>query len=345
MRILQAMAGAEFGGAEAFFVRLACAFQRAGLKQKVLIRDHPDRLRQLTDQGCDVMQLPFGGRFDFKTKRAFKSVVQDFKPDVVMTWMNRATDFCPTATDKMPFVHVARLGGYYDLKYYRNCDHLVGNTRDIVDYLQGQNWDKDKAHYLPNFVDADHGAQPLSRKDFYTPKDVPLIVAMGRLHENKAFDTLFQALSRVPDAYLWLAGEGPLREDLESLAEKLAIKPRVRFLGWMGDIQPLLKAADVFVCPSRHEPLGNVVIEAWALGVPVVATDSLGPGMLIEHMETGMLSPVDDARALAECIRYVLQNPDLAEKISAQGLQAYRENFTEQIVVGQYKDFFDKVTA
>jgi len=340
MKILQAIAGAEFGGAEAFFVRLAGGFQRARLDQRVLIRDHPARVKLLTNQGVDVTQLPFGGQFDFKTKRAFKAAINDFKPDVVLTWMNRATRFCP----KGDFQHVARLGGYYDLKYYQNCDHLVGNTNDIVDYLTNRGWDKNKAHYLPNFVSADHGADALPRKNFYTPKEVPLIVAMGRLHENKAFDVLLNALSRVPNAYLWIAGEGPKRGELETLAEKLAIKPRVRFLGWRDDIQSLMKTADLFVCPSRHEPLGNVVIEAWALGVPVVATDSMGPGMLIDHLENGLLAPVDDARALSEAIRYVLDTPGVASKITENGLKKYNDLFTENKVVEQYIDFFNKVT-
>ena len=61
-------------------------------------------------------------------------------------------------------------------------------------------------------------------------------MAIGRLHENKGFDILLDALSRVPGAYLWLAGEGPLRKELEELAERLAVKPRVRFLGWYENI-------------------------------------------------------------------------------------------------------------
>lgn len=340
MKVLQAMAGAEFGGAEAFFVRLCIGLHKAGLDQKVIIRENPARAKLLRDAGIEPVQLAFGGRFDFATPRAMKREINAFKPDVVLTWMNRASHMCP----KGDFVHAARQGGYYDLKYYANCDHLIGNTHDIVEYLVEHGWPGEKAHYLPNFVSDTRGT-PLDRGKFYTPKGVPLIVALGRLHENKAFDVLLRALARVPNAYLWLAGEGPLKDDLIKLAEELAIKPRVRFLGWRDDTADLLSSADLFVCPSRHEPLGNVVIEAWAQGLPVVAADSMGPGTLIENMETGILVPVDDEILMARAIRGVIDDDNLAERIARQGHQAYLDNFTEAQVVQQYLDFFDKVTG
>ncbi|MGB0671651.1 MAG: glycosyltransferase, partial [Rhodospirillales bacterium] len=178
-----------------------------------------------------------------------------------------------------------------------------------------------------------------------TPDRSPLILAMGRLHENKAFDVLLQALARVPDAYLWLAGEGPERESLERLAEKLAIKPRVRFLGWRDDTAALLAACDLFVCPSRHEPLGNVVVEAWAQGRPVIAADSMGPGTLIEHLKTGVLFPIDDARLLADSIKYLLREGEACDAIALAGREAYEERFTEAKVVERYLDFFESVLA
>lgn len=340
MKVLQAMAGAEFGGAEAFFVRLAIGLERAGIEQKVIIRTNPHRADLLRAGGVEPVEMKFGGKLDLGTPRALKREIKSFEPDVVLTWMNRATSMCP----KGDFVHVARLGGYYDLKYYAACDHLVGNTRDIVDYLVEHDWPREKAHYLPNFVSGERG-KPLNRAEYYTPKGVPLIVALGRLHENKAFDVLLQALARIPDAYLWLAGEGPLKADLQKLAEDLGIKPRVRFLGWRDDTAALMATADLFVCPSRHEPLGNVVIEAWSQGLPVVAADSMGPGSLIENMETGVLVPIDDEIALGRAIRAVLKDQNLSERIARQGHKAYLEEFTEERVVEQYLDFFNKVTS
>lgn len=336
------MAGADHGGAEAFFERLVAALHRAGQEQTVLIRANPRRAERLRAQGLEVTELPFGGALDFRTKPGFRRLIGDFRPQIVLTWMNRASGFCPASEGR--FVHVGRLGGYYDLKYYRRCDHLIGNTEDIVSYLVAQGWPAERAHYLPNFVAAETAA-PLPRAQVETPEGVPLIVALGRLHPNKAFDVLLDALAKVPDATLWLAGEGPLRRDLEARAEGLGIAGRVRFLGWRDDAAALYAAADVFVCPSRHEPLGNVVIEAWAQGVPVVAAASQGPAKLIDDGENGLLAPVDDADALATAIRRLLADKALSARIGAAGRAAFLSRFTEAAVVERYRAFFDRVTG
>jgi glycosyltransferase involved in cell wall biosynthesis len=340
VRVLQTMAGADYGGAEAFFVRLALALHRAGLDQRIVIRENPRRAQALRRGGVEPVELAFGGKLDFATSRRLKAVARDYKPHIVLSWMNRASAITPVGD----WVTVGRQGGYYDLKYYKNCRHLIGNTQDIVDSIVAQGWPKDRAHYLPNFVAADVAA-PVARGGEFTPETAPLAVALGRLHENKAFDTLLDAVARVPGLYLWLAGEGPERAALEAQAEKLGIRPRVRFLGWREDADALIAAADVFVCPSRHEPLGNVVLEAWAQGVPVVAADALGPGTLIDHGRTGLLAPVDDAPALARAIRTVAEDPDLRAALGAAGRAAFEADFTEGAVVKRYLDFFQSLVG
>lgn len=338
MRVLQVMAGARYGGAEAFFTRLVLALRRAGLHQRVIIRKNENRAATLRKGGIEPVELRFGGALDIWTKMGIKREIDSFFPHVVMTWMNRATAMCPRGN----FVHVARLGGYYDLKYYRNCNHLIGNTEDIADYLTTKGWPAERAHYLPNFVSS-ATSEPLARKDYYTPDDAPLLLAMGRLHENKAFDVLLEAMARVPNAYLWLAGEGPKRAELEAQAEKLGIKPRIRFLGWRDDVSALLASCDIFVCPSRHEPLGNVVVEAWAQSKPVVAADSLGPGVLIKHRENGVLVPIDDGNSLAYAIQDVLFDGNLRSGIARHGRVTYEERFTEGAVIAQYLEFFESI--
>jgi glycosyltransferase involved in cell wall biosynthesis len=341
-RVLQAMAGAEFGGAEAFFVRLALALHKAGLEQKIIIRRHAKRADILRQGGLDVVELPFGGAFDLRTRMGFKKAVAEFKPAIVLTWMNRATKFCPPSTEKNAFVHAGRLGGYYDIKYYQRCQHLIGNTKDIVQYLVKENWPEARAHYLPNFVSSGT-APPLDRKLLHTPPNAPVVLALGRLHVNKAFDVLLKAMAMAPDAYLWLAGDGPLKAELEALAQHCGVKPRTRFLGWRDDVAALYAAADIFVCPSRHEPLGNVVLEAWAQGKPVIAADSLGPGTLITHEKNGILVPVDDPQSMAAAIRWLIDNRPYAESLGRAGLAAFEAEFTEGAVVARYLDFFDKV--
>src|SRR3546814_3244138 len=104
--------------------------------------------------------------------------------------MNRATAALP----KGDFLHLARLGGYYDLKYYRRCDHLVCVTPDIKAHCVKHGFAEAHVHVIPNFVENLCDTPPAARAAYGTPADAPLIFALGRLHENKAFDVLLQAL-------------------------------------------------------------------------------------------------------------------------------------------------------
>ena len=340
VRVLQTMAGAAHGGAEAFFTRLVIACARAGLDQHAVIRRNRDRAEALRQAGVPVTETRFGGPLDPFSGALLGREITRFKPDVVLSWMNRATRACPAGN----YVHCARLGGYYKLKHYRRCRHLIGNSHGIVEYLIYQGWPAERVHYLPNFV-ARETAPAVARATLDTPAGAPLLLALGRLHENKAFDVLIEALAALPEAYLWIAGSGPLADDLAAQAARLGVSSRLRMLGWRDDAAGLFAAADLFICPSRHEPLGNVVIEAWAQGAPVVAAAASGPAELIEHDVSGLLVPVDDAAALANAIGRLLVNRVLGERLAAAGRAAYEADYTEDMVVRRYMEFFEKVAA
>lgn len=343
-RVLQAIAGAKHGGAEGFFERLVLALNRAGVEQRVVIRRDPRRAKLLKAGGIEPVQLEFGGWLDFATRPAMKRAIAEFKPQIVLTWMSRASLFCPKPTPAAPFVQVGRLGGYYKLKNFKRCKHLIGNTPHIVEYIKHQEWEPDCAHYLPNFVDAMRG-DPLPREALDTPPDAPLLLGLGRLHRNKGFDVLLRAVKEIPGAHLWLAGTGEEEAALKRLAGDIGIAKRVRFLGWREDVAALLAACDVFVCSSRHEPLGNVVIEAWSAGKPVVAARATGPAGLIRDGETGLLVPVDDVVALSVAIKRVLAEAGLRARLAEAGRRAYEAEFTEAQVVAQYRAFFERVAA
>ncbi len=333
-RILQAMAGAHHGGAEAFFERLAGGLHRAGEEQKIVIRRDPERVARLRRAGLEPVELVFGGRFDFTTKPKLRRIIAAFQPRVVLTWMGRATHLCPRGD----FVHVARLGGYYDLRYFRHCDHLVANTHALQAWLVAQGWAKDRVHYLPNFADVIE-ARPVARVSLDTPDDAPVALALGRLHRNKGFDVLLAALARAPGLYLWLAGEGELEAALKRQVAMLGLSGRVRFLGWRQDVPALLAACDMLVCPSRSEPLGNTILEAWAARRPVVAAASSGPAELIVDGKTGLLVPIEDADGLAAAMTRVAQDKARASDLAAGGHAAYQAQFGEAHVVAAYRDF------
>ena len=177
MKVAHVMAGAPNGGAELFFERLTLAQQRAGDAVLAILRADAGRAARLA--ALEPVQLPFGGALDLRTRPGVAAALRGFAPRVVVAWMNRAARFTPAGD----WVLAGRFGGYYDLKYYRRCDHLIGNTRSLVRWIVRQGWPAARTHYLPNFSPDMHGAAP---ERLGVPVGQPLVLALGRLHRKQS---------------------------------------------------------------------------------------------------------------------------------------------------------------
>lgn len=341
MSVLHLLGTAGDGGAETYFVDLVRALARSGAPQAAIIRKHPGRQTALSASAVPIELAPFGGPFDFSTKRKVARFARSRSAKVLVAWMNRAARHTPTGGWK----RVGRLGGYYKLKYYKGFDFLVANTEDIADWIVGQGWPAGKVRVIPNFAAEPPEGPAADRAALTTPEGAPLLLAMGRLHENKAHDVSLNALTALPGAYLWIAGAGPLEAKLKSMATALGVADRVRFLGWRADPAALYRAADVCVFPSRREPLGNVVIQSWAHGLPVVAAASQGPAALIRDGDDGLLVPVDAPDALAAAVRRLLDDPLLKIRLIQNGAERVAAEFSETAVVAQWRALFADLGA
>jgi glycosyltransferase involved in cell wall biosynthesis len=330
-RVAQVMAGAVNGGAELFFERLCIALQAAGDPVLPVIRTDATRALRLRAGGLEPVQLGFGTALDLWTRPRLARALRRFAPAVTVAWMNRANMHCPCGD----WTLVGRLGGYYDLRYYRHCDHLVGNTHGIVAWLRAQGWAEARTHYLPNFV-ADFSATPPATD---LPPGRHRLLGLGRLHTDKGFDLAIRALPRLPGAVLAIAGEGPEQGALQALARREGVAERVHFLGWRRDAGALLRAADLFVCSSRIEPLGNMVIEAWSAGCPVVAAAAAGPAELLRSGADGTLVPAEDPAALAEGIAALLDDPRRRSEFARAGRAHFEAAFAAAPVVAQWRGF------
>ncbi|MBW3618022.1 MAG: glycosyltransferase [Proteobacteria bacterium] len=335
MSVLHLLGSAEDGGAETYFTELTTALARAGVVQAAAVRAHAGREAALAEARMPTAVLGFGGPLDWRTPRRAARFAKAQDARVLLAWMNRAARHSPQGSWK----RIGRLGGYYDLKYYKDFDALVANTEHIRDWIVGQGWPADRAHHIPNFARPGEGA-PLDRALFNTPDGAPLLLGMGRLHSSKAHDVSLRALQRLPDAWLWIAGSGPLEAELKRLAVELGVAERVRWLGWRTDAPALYRTADVCVFPSRFEPLGNVVIQAWAHGLPVVAAASLGPAALIHDGADGRLAPVDDPVALAEAVAELLSDRALRYCLAERGRARVASRFSERVVVSAWRELF-----
>ncbi len=331
------MAGAPAGGAELFFERLTAALHDAGETVLPVIRHDAARADRLMDGGLQPVQLGFGGALDVLTRPRLSALLRRFAPGIVVAWMNRAARLTPRGG----WILAGRLGGYYDLKYYRRCDHLIGNTRGIVQWVAGQGWPAARVHHLPNFAPDLLGARPATLP---APPGA-VVLALGRLHRNKAFDILVRALPLLPGVHAVVAGEGPERAALLALARREGVADRFHLLGWRTDQAALLAASGVLACPSRHEPLGNVVIEAFSAGCPVVAADAAGPVELIEDGVTGLLTPREDPRRLADALGAVLADAALAARLAAAGRACYLAEHAPAPVVHRWRTTLARLAA
>ena len=177
MRILHVLAGAQHGGAETACIDMCIAMHEAGQDVEVVTRDNAVRVPRLRQAGIKVHCLPFGGAFDIYTKFAMKRFIRAFKPDIVQSWMSRASDKTPrwSASMNIPrYYTVARLGGYYKMKYYKAIEYFIAITPDIQSYLLKQGVPAEHVVQLNNFAETESAGAPASRKDAEIPEAAKL---------------------------------------------------------------------------------------------------------------------------------------------------------------------------
>ncbi|WP_288039481.1 glycosyltransferase [Acidiphilium sp.] len=335
MRVAQLMAGAANGGAELFFERMTLALHEAGEAVLPVIRPDPARMNLLRAAGLDPVGLRYGGPLDCLTRPRAGAALRGFGAEVAVAWMSRAAFHAPRGD----WALVGRLGGYYPLKYFRRCDHLVGNTRDIVRWIGEQGWPRERIAYLPNFVADFAAAAPAAREGLGVPAAAPLVLALGRLHEVKGFDDLIRAIEPVAGAHLVIAGEGPERAALEALVAARGLGGRVHLAGWRRDVGALLRTADLFVSSSRHEPLGNMVLEAFSAATPVVAVAAEGPREIIRDGVDGALVPLGDTQSLSAAIAALLADPARRADLAAAGRARFEAEFAAPVVMATWRDY------
>jgi starch synthase (maltosyl-transferring) len=225
------------------------------------------------------------------------------------------------------FVEMPRLPGI-DVQHAvlsRCVDRHVAVSRHVASRLRERFGVADsKVRVIPNAVVLGE-PEPRSarlRAEVTGDERRPLVLTVARLDAQKGLPYLLDAAAAVPDAVFAIAGDGPERAMLEARARTLGLEDRVRFLGHRRDVPALLAASDVFVLPSLAEGLPLSVLEAMAVGIPVVATAIGGTDEVVHDGETGTLVAPGDADALADGIRKALTDRDRAHRLAAAG-QAY----------------------
>ena len=172
-----------------------------------------------------------------------------------------------------------------------------------------------------------------------------LVFTPARLHPQKGHAVLLAAAAQVPEATFVLAGDGPLRTELEQKARALGVADRCVFLGYRPDVPVLLAAADLVVLPSLFEGLPVSVLEAMAAQRPVVATAIGGTDEAITHDQTGLLVPAGDSTALATAIQRVRGDRALAQRLATAGRQRVEREFSSTKTATGVMKVYDEIMA
>ncbi len=173
-------------------------------------------------------------------------------------------------------------------------------------------------------------------------KSTPFILGVGRLVEQKNFALLISAFALIAprrNIRLVIIGEGPLKQQLEGLAQQYAVENKVEILNFQSNPFPFMRQASMLVMTSRYEGFGNVLVEALACGTSVVSTDcAYGPSEILQNGKYGKLIPVMDKQALAKSMLETLESPLPKEILSSRGRQ-----FTVACSVQDYLEFFSSL--
>jgi len=345
MKILHIMAGRGLGGAETYSADMMLSLHKSGVDQCVVIHRKAPRFAELEAAGIRLAPWVLDVPIHLIRQLLLTLLLRRERADVVHCWMRRAASLMPSywlwKRDDPPVV-LGWFGGYYDVQNFSRCGHFVGVTKDIVAHMIRSGVPKARAQFIPTFPEIPE-MPATDRAALGTPKDAKVLLVLSRMHPKKGIDTLLHALKELPDCHAWLAGEGPERRKLEALAKELGLGSRARFLGWRTDRTALLRGADICVLPSRYEPFGTVMLEAWAAGVPLVACASAGPAAHVETGVTGLLVPIDDPQALATAIRRVFDDQFLRARLVTEGQRAYAKSYTREAVTRQWVDYYRKL--
>ena len=167
---------------------------------------------------------------------------------------------------------------------------------------------------------ASAGSRRAARAALRIREDVPVVGTVTRLCAQKDPETLLRAARLLaelrPDARLVVIGDGPLRPQVERRIDELGLRSHVTLLGRQSDVAALLPAFDAFVLSSRWEGLPRVILEAMAVGVPVVSTDVGGIAEVVEDQVSGLLVPAGDHVALGNALFRVLREPGLGSRLA-----------------------------
>jgi glycosyltransferase involved in cell wall biosynthesis len=190
------------------------------------------------------------------------------------------------------------------------------------------------------------GSRLRTRQEMGIQPEDTLICWVGRLDQQKGLDVLLEAFSWLKhnrSVQLYLAGDGPLLAHLREQARRFGMINRVHFLGFRKDIPQLLQAADIFVLPSRYEAMPLSIIEAMAVGLPCIVSDTGENAVMVENNVNGLIVPVEDVKALADAMEFLVNEPERCRAMGYASLEK-ASGYSNEITVRRIQQIYEIVS-
>jgi glycosyltransferase involved in cell wall biosynthesis len=334
-RILQIIPTLDRAGAEKQLCLLACGLPRDEFEVHVcaLTRGGP-LSADLAEGNIPLTVIGKRWKLDPRAYWQLKQHIARLRPDLIHTWMFAANTYGFAAARACGVKNVvigqrcvdpwkSRLQLTLDRALAKRCRAVVVNSEGVRDFYVRNGTPAEYVQVIPNGVAIPNPPQT-TRSQLLAELELPagsrLIGLVGRLWPQKRVkDAIWAAdLLKVirDDTHLLIIGDGPQRNRLRRFRDQVRIRDHVHFLGERGDVPRLLPHFDVLWSTSAYEGQSNVILEAMAAGIPVVATDIPGTRELVVPGSTGYLYDVGDRAALARNTERLLNDPALAGCLS-----------------------------
>jgi glycosyltransferase involved in cell wall biosynthesis len=321
------------GGGEKWVVRQAAALRERGVSPVIACRPDSPLAQDAAAAGLPTAAVPMRHDLSAAAVRGLAALLHRERPGAVLVCNERAYRLAAPAArlaGRPPLVYRNGLSGTFKNKWanrwwFGQVARLVVNSEPLRAEMLAFGWiPAARVALIRNGIDPapfapDPEARGRVREELGAGAATPVVAILARVSEEKGHADLLAALSFLPEAHLWVAGEGGLLPALREQSRTLGVADRVRFLGQRADVPALLQGADVIALPSHREGLPNAVLEAMAASRPVVASTAPGNAAVVAPGVTGELVPPGDGPALAAALERLLGDPELRARYGAAG--------------------------
>jgi glycosyltransferase involved in cell wall biosynthesis len=350
------------GGAEKQMALLAAGLDRSRFECHVIVLSHSGPYeKELIEQGIQVHLIGKRGKVDPTAFWRLVHKLNEIKPQVVHTWLFAGNSYGRLAARKarVPVIIAGERSvdpwkqwwnfaiDRYLLKF---TNTIVTNTQAVVEFYAKHGIAKDRFTVIANAV-VKPDFEPLDRAAVFERLQIPqrsrLVGAIGRLWKQKGYKDLVWAgeLLRVAldDVCVVIIGDGPDRHSLQTFRDQIGAQGAVRFVGHRQDALQLMSGFDLLWNGSLYEGQSNTILEAMALGIPVVASDIPGTRDLIVPNETGILYPLGDVGLLTRISNQLLRDPDQRQKMGKAAKERIASHFSLQRMVEQHQQLYERL--